>query len=341
MEKLSHIMETALYYESLDDHKVKCTLCPHYCILAPGKYGICKVRQNTDGQLMTNNYGKVCAIRFDPIEKKPLYHFSPGKSILSVGSIGCNLSCKFCQNYEISQCGVEDYPYLHEYTAEEIIKVALKDSESCGISYTYNEPTVWFEFMIDIASQAAQQNLSNVVVTNGFINPDPLAELGNYIDAFSLDLKSFNNQFYKKLTGASLDPVLRTAKTIRSMGKHLEITNLIVTHENDNIEDFTLLVKWIADELGPDTVLHISRYFPTYKMNHEATPVATLDALYNIASDHLDYVYMGNLRSQNGQNTFCKHCGELAISRYGYITTWEGLDEKGNCTSCGEHIISR
>ena len=195
--------------------------------------------------------------------------------------------------------------------------------------------------MIDIASLATQQNLANVVVTNGFINPEPLNELCNYMDAFSLDLKSFNNKFYKKLTGASLEPVLRTARTVKEKGKHLEITNLVVTHENDNIEDFTLLVKWIEKELGPDTVLHISRYFPTYKMNHEATPVDTMNSFFKVASEHLSYVYLGNLRTENGQNTYCEHCGELAISRYGYITTWEGLDEDGNCTKCGAHIISR
>jgi pyruvate formate lyase activating enzyme len=195
--------------------------------------------------------------------------------------------------------------------------------------------------MVDIASLAREHKLANVIVTNGFINPEPLEELGDYMDAFSLDLKAFSDRFYRKLTGASLDPVLQSAKTIRKMDKHLEITNLIVTHENDNPEEFTDMVRWIAGELGPETVLHISRYFPTYKMEHEATPVTTMERFYEIASEHLDYVYLGNVRSQNGQNTYCRNCGELAISRYGYITTWEGLDEEGNCSKCGEHIISR
>jgi pyruvate formate lyase activating enzyme len=334
-------METAKYFESLPDQKVKCTLCPHYCNLSPGKYGVCKVRKNHDGRLATTNYGQVSAIRFDPIEKKPLYHYQPGSKILSVGSVGCNLSCKFCQNYEISQCRVEDYPYLHHYSAEDVVRAALKEPDNCGISYTYNEPTVWYEFMLDIASLASQKNLANVVVTNGYINLEPLEELGAYIDAFSLDLKAFNDSFYRRLTGASLDPVLATAKAIYKMGKHLEITNLVVTHENDNAGEFTDMVKWIAEELGPDVVLHISRYFPTYKLEHEATPESTLKRFYEIALEHLDYVYLGNVRTQNGQNTYCKNCGELAIGRDGYITTWEGLDEKGNCSNCGEHIISR
>ena len=334
-------METALYFKSLDEQKVQCTLCPHQCILAPGNYGICKVRQNMEGRLMTSNYGMVCAIRFDPIEKKPLYHFHPGKDILSIGSVGCNLNCKFCQNHEISQCGVEDYPYLHQYTAEEILEVALKESDSCGISYTYNEPTVWYEYMLDIASLAAQENLANVIVTNGFINPGPLKELGNVMDAFSLDLKSFSDNFYKQLTGSKLDPVLQTAKSIRAMDKHLEITNLVVTNENDSRDEFTSMVKWIADELGRETVFHISRYFPTYKMGHGATPMATLNMLYEIALEHLDYVYLGNVRTQDAQNTYCRNCGELALSRDGYVTTWEGLDEKGNCAKCKEHIISK
>ncbi|MEA3476878.1 MAG: AmmeMemoRadiSam system radical SAM enzyme, partial [Bacteroidota bacterium] len=165
--------------------------------------------------------------------------------------------------------------------------------------------------------------------------------LCDYIDAFSVDLKAFDEQFYKRLTGASLEPVLRTAKAIRKMGKHLEITNLVITKENDDPALFTSMVKWIAAELGPDTVLHISRYFPTYKMDRDATPVSTLNAFFDIASEHLDYVYLGNVRSEKGQNTCCKKCGELAISRYGYVTTWEGLDEFGNCVVCGNHIISK
>jgi len=194
---------------------------------------------------------------------------------------------------------------------------------------------------LDIASLAAQENLANVVVTNGFINPGPLRELGNVMDAFSLDLKSFSDNFYKKLTSSRLDPVLQSAKTIRAMDKHLEITNLVVTNENDGRDEFTSMVKWIADELGRETVFHISRYFPTYKMGHTATPVSTLGMLYEIALEHLDYVYLGNVRTQDGQNTYCRNCGELALSRDGYVTTWEGLDEKGNCAKCSEHIISK
>jgi len=332
-------MKEALFYES-ENKVVKCTLCPHFCIIKPGKPGSCRVRKNIDGKLFAENYEQVCSMRFDPIEKKPLYHFYPGRTILSVGSVGCNLHCRFCQNWEISQTGVEASFQLKKISAKQIIETALHEEDNIGIAYTYNEPTIWYEYMLDIAKLAFEKGLKNTMVTNGFINPEPLRELIKYMDAFSIDLKAFTNNFYKNLTSAKLDPVLETIKQIKASGKHLEITNLVITNRNDDIEDFTKMIGWIEDEIGKDTVLHISKYFPTYKMSEIATPDNTLINFYNIASKKLEYVYLGNMQTEKGQNTYCPNCKSVVIERSGYYTKTTGLNAKGLCQNCGDVIIS-
>jgi pyruvate formate lyase activating enzyme len=288
-------MRTALYFEKLEESKVECLLCPHNCVLKEGKAGICRVRRNVSGELVSENYGKLSALHIDPIEKKPLYHFYPGSKIFSVGSVGCNLKCNFCQNCDISQTGVSDFPWLKDFSAEELVNKAAGISENIGIAFTYNEPTVFFEFMLDSAKLSRQKGLKNVVVSNGFINEIPLNELLPWIDAINIDLKAFTDDFYKKQTQSQLEPVKQALKIIRKSGKHLELTNLVIPGLNDDEIIFKSMVDWIAQELGKDTILHISRYFPRYKSQIPLTSESTLKSLFKIAKEKLRYVYLGNV----------------------------------------------
>jgi len=333
-------VKEASFYKNLDG-KVQCFLCPHDCIISDGKFGSCKVRKNENGKLYSMNYEQVCSMHFDPIEKKPLYHFHPGKTIFSVGSLGCNLHCKFCQNWEISQSGVEEFGYLKKAKPQEIVNLAKERRDNFGIAYTYNEPSVWYEYMYDIAEIASTSGLKNVMVTNGFINPEPLDQLLPFMDAFSVDLKAFNENFYKKFTSSKLEPVLNTLVRLKKSGIHFEITNLVITDTNDNPQEFKQMVDWIRNELGEDIVLHISRYFPTYKMTKEPTSPKTMQRFYEIASEKLNYVYLGNVRSSEGQDTFCKSCKVNVIERSGYFTEVRSIDTDGKCTHCNEKILSQ
>lgn len=324
----------ALHYIR-EKNSLRCQLCPHYCLLSEGQSGLCHVRTNRSGKLVADNYGKLCSIHSDPIEKKPLYHFFPGRRILSLGSVGCNLHCRFCQNWEISQCGVEGFHRLKEYSPREIVAMALEEDDNIGLAFTYNEPTVWYEFMKDIAALAASTHLKSVMVTNGFINTAPLGELLPLIHAFSVDLKAFNDAFYRRLTLSRLEPVLGTLRAIRKAERHLEVTNLLIPGENDSESDFRSMLKWMRDELGPETVLHISRYFPTYKMNNPPTPENLLLEFYDIAKEYLSYVYLGNVQSEKGRDTYCRECGALLIRRSGYHTSLTGLTEDLKCKVCG------
>jgi len=332
-------MKEALHYEKINENVVKCTLCPHLCTISPDNTGICRVRKNSDGELYSEVYGKVSALNSDPIEKKPLYHYHPGKSILSIGSIGCNFKCNFCQNWEISQPTKEHLRTLHDFSPRSIIDLTIRN-KSFGISYTYNEPTIWFEYMFDIAKLAHEKNLKNVVVSNGYINKEPLKELLKYIDAFNIDLKAFDTAFYKKYASARLEPVKLSLEMIKASGKHLEITNLIIPGLNDDPEIFHKMVRWIADKPGRETVLHLSRYFPTYKMDIKSTPLSTLNELFDIAKSELDHVYLGNIHSDKGRDTYCSKCGKLLIKRSGYTTGIPGIDHDGNCLSCNHKNIN-
>ena len=332
-------MKEASFYEKLDG-QVKCYLCPHECIIQDGKRGSCRVRKNFEGKLISENYRQICSYNFDPIEKKPLYHFFPGKTIFSIGSIGCNLHCSFCQNWEISQSGIDNHPYLRSNSPADIVNLAKSRSDNLGIAFTYNEPTVWYEYMFDIALLAKQEQLKTVMVTNGFINSKPLEKLLPYMDAFSVDLKAFTEQFYKQHTSSKLAPVLETIKLLTKHNKHIEITNLIITETNDSEKEFKGMVDWIVNETGEDTVLHISRYFPMYKMSKEATSTEKLNQLYAIAKEKLNYVYLGNIRSGEGQDTFCEKCNSKVIERTGFQTQIIGLDKAGNCLKCKQLVIS-
>ena len=333
-------MHVASYSVQQQDNKVKCTLCPHMCVLADGKSGICRVRKNNGGRLVSEIYGRACCLRFDPIEKKPLYHFYPGSVILSVGSVGCNLRCKFCQNWEISQTCAEDYPYIKPVSVDHIINMAKERHDNAGIAYTYNEPIVWFEFMLDIARKSKEQGMHNVMVSNGFINASPLAELLEYMDAFNIDLKAFSDDFYRRVTSARLQPVKDSILGIKKYGRHLELTHLVITGLNDREDQFEEMVKWISGELGPETPLHLSRYFPNFEMENKATPLAKLLELYQLATKYLNFVYLGNVAADEGRITTCPDCGAHLIDRLGYSIYKKGLDMSGKCRKCGRGVIS-
>lgn len=283
-------MKEASYYEKTDaTKKVRCRLCPNECLIADGKTGSCRVRVNKEGVLYSENYGRVSSVALDPIEKKPLYHYHPGEMILSLGTKGCNLHCDFCQNWQISQ----NDPPLKDLTSEDAVSKA-KETGSFGIAYTYNEPFIWYEYLLETARLAKEEGLGNVLVTNGYVNREPLEEIIPYIDAMNIDVKSMEEDFYKKICKGSLKPVLDTAK--RAAGKsHVEITNLIIPTLNDRDKDFQNLVDWVADDLGEKTPLHFSRYFPCYKRDLAATSIDTLRRAERIAKKRLKNVYLGNI----------------------------------------------
>lgn len=330
----------ALWYNTLNDGTVNCTLCPHLCILKEGKTGICLVRKNEAGKLITKVYGFVSSVNFDPIEKKPLYHFYPGSKILSLGSYGCNLKCIFCQNCTISQTGPDPGLPRTFYTPEQVVALAIKQPGNVGIAFTYNEPVVWFEYMYDIAKLAKKSGLKTVMVTNGYINKEPLDQLIECIDAFSVDLKAFKEEFYTKVTSSKLEPVKETIIQINRSGKHLEIVNLVIPGLNDDDASFISMVNWIADEIGKETVLHISGYFPKYKSTIRATPGTTIQKFRQLAGKKLTYVYAGNIYSETN-DTHCLNCNNILINRYLYNINLKGLDNEGRCSVCGKEFLKK
>jgi pyruvate formate lyase activating enzyme len=323
-------LREARYYEKLEAGRVRCFLCPQVCAIAPGESGKCFVRKNIDGSLFAMTYAKVSAVAMDPIEKKPLYHFYPGSGILSVGSVGCNFTCPFCQNYHL----VERKTALDDMPPEKLVKLAL-EHESIGIAYTYNEPMIWFEYVMDCAKLARKEGLKNVLVTNGYISPEPLKEMLPLIDAMNIDLKYIRDGDYAKYSGARVGPV---KKTIEEANKAcmVELTNLIVTGVNDSDEDIEGLIDWVAfvDRSIP---LHFSRYFPQYKFDNPATPQSSLKLAYELATRKLDYVYVGNISMDEGNDTLCPKCRNLLISRSGYNSKVIGLKGR-NCSNCGNRI---
>jgi pyruvate formate lyase activating enzyme len=285
----------------------------------------------------------VSAIHFDPVEKKPLYHFHPGSKILSIGTVGCNFSCGFCQNCDISQKRVDEYAGLVQYSPSSLIDIAGADEENVGIAFTYNEPVVYFEYMLETAAIAHEHSFKNIMVTNGFIEPEPLRELLPHIDAFNVDLKSFDNNFYKRHTGGRLLPVLNSLEMIRNEKKHLELTTLIIPGLNDMEDTFREMVLWIRDHLGSETILHLSKYHPANHYYMPATPESTLKNLFNVAKEFLPFVYLGNIYVNLGNNTICPVCGNVLINRTGYNVKVIGLENGSICKSCHtdlkQHII--
>lgn len=327
----------AQYYNIFDDKKVQCILCPHQCILNLNERGKCRVRKNDNGKLISENYSIISAIHTDPVEKKPLYHFYPGNDVLSIGSIGCNLKCKHCQNSSISQTQVADYVYSKSLSSDYIINEAKRIKQNIGIAYTYNEPTVWFEYMFETAKKATKHDMKNIVVSNGYINRKPLEDLCHYIDAFNIDLKAFTNEFYIKQTQSSINPILKSIETIFKYNIHLEITTLIIPGLNDNVYDFEKMIKMLSNNFGKDIVLHLSKYYPAYQSKIEATSKKTIMELFALAKQYLHYVYLGNLITDQGQNTYCPNCGEILVLRNRYISKISHL-ENNKCTKCNTII---
>ncbi len=282
----------AMYYEKLGDGNVRCVLCPHNCRIRPGKRGICRVRINKDGRLLSENYGQIASMALDPIEKKPLAMFRPGSYILSVGTFGCNFKCSFCQNWAISLAK----PMTADISPDELVLKAeeLKSRGNIGIAYTYNEPSIWYEFVLETAKKARDRGLLNVLVTNGFINTEPLSELLEYVDAMNIDVKAFTEDFYKKICGGGLEDVKKTVET--AFGKcHVEVTTLIIPGLNDSIGEIEGISGWLAS-VSPDIPLHISRFYPSHEMrDFPPTPAKTIREAQKIAKKRLKYVFLGNV----------------------------------------------
>ena len=331
-------MRRAMWYEALPGARVKCKLCPWECVLASGARGICRVRENKDGTLYTLNYGLVTAMHIDPIEKKPLFHWYPGSPILSISTMGCNFRCPWCQNWGISQYGPEKTGY-EIFEPEYIVRLAKK-FDVPAIAYTYNEPIIWYEYVYDTARLASKEGIKNVLVTNGYINLEPLEELAPYIDAANVDLKVFDSRKYVIGVLGKLEPVLRSIEYMNEKGIHVEVTNLIVTKFNDDIELFRKLVEWHIDTLGPEKPLHITRFYPTYRYTQvPPTSIEVINSFWRYARERgLYYPYVGNVIGHEGETTYCPKCGEPLIRRYGFeIIEWK-LTEDNRCKYCGAKV---
>ena len=322
-------LKEAMWYEKLEDGKIKCNLCPNECILKPGQRGICKVRENIDGKLYALNYAQAVSINVDPIEKKPIFHMLPGSTAFSIATAGCNLSCLNCQNWQISQSYPEDLDSFY-LTPQQVVDKAI-ESGSKSIAYTYSEPIIFYEYMLETAKLAHDKDLKNIMVTAGYINPEPLAELLPYIDAFNVDLKGFSDEFYMRIVGGHLDPVLDSIKIVAESDKFLEITYLIIPGENDSFEMISAMLDWVLENVGENAIVHFSRFHPLYKLtNKPETPLETLINARDLAlKKGLKYVYIGNVVYPQAENTYCND-GSIAIERQGYFIKQNKL-EKGKC----------
>jgi pyruvate formate lyase activating enzyme len=308
-------------------------------MISEGKTGICKVRRNRGGVLIAETWGIISSMHLDPVEKKPLYHFYPGKAVLSIGSVGCNMHCQCCQNWQISQVSVPEFQISQQVLPSEILNTALNEVNNIGVAYTYNEPSMWYEYMKDIAEIVHSHGLKNIMVSNGYISEKPLQNLIPFMDAFNIDLKGFSDSFYRRFTGASLEPVLKSLVAIRESGKHLELTTLIVPGQNDEIETFEKMIDWIVAELGNETVLHLSRYHPAYKYIEEPMAGENMAVFLDIAHKKLPYVYAGNISLGDYSDTHCGKCHQRVIKRHGYRVDIININQKGECIHCGNKII--
>jgi pyruvate formate lyase activating enzyme len=328
-------LHPARYYSQIGNG-IKCELCPNGCFLLPGQRGACRVRVNKDSVLYTLAYGNPCAVHVDPIEKKPMLHFIPATGVFSIATAGCNLRCIFCQNWQISQAKPED-TRNYDLPPADVLKWTVE--KNCrSIAYTYTEPTIFYEYMLDTAKLAREQGVKNVWVTCGYINPEPLKEFCKYLDGANVDLKGFNG-FYGTLNIGKLEPVLECMRILRGHNIWFEITNLIIPTYNDDMEKISEMCEWIKRELGTGYPLHFSRFFPAYKLaNLYPTPVETLESARELALDlGIKYVYIGNVPGHEGANTYCPNCGKLLIQRRGYFVTQQNLNG-GACKFCGEKI---
>jgi len=327
----------AMIFEKLSDKKVKCLLCAHNCKISEGKFGFCNVRENIDGELYSHVYGELIAEHVDPIEKKPLYHFLPGSKAYSIATTGCNFRCSFCQNWQISQITKEKSKDFNAryIEPEKVVEKALR--YNCkSISYTYTEPTIFFEYAYDVAKIAKEKGLKNSFVTNGYMTDKALEKISPYLDAANVDIKSFRDDFYKKMCKARLQPVLDSIKKMKELGIWVEVTTLVVPEQNDSDKELNDLADFISS-VGTEIPWHISRFHPDYNYNDSyPTPIETMQKAYDIGKKNgLKYVYLGNVLDE--RDTVCSNCGKILIKR-GYMS--ENLDnmDEGKCSNCGSEI---
>jgi pyruvate formate lyase activating enzyme len=330
-------MKEAMFYEKLDEKKVRCFLCAHHCQIRDGKRGICYVRKNIDGTLYSLVYGKVISMHIDPIEKKPLFHFLPASTSFSLAAVGCNFRCEHCQNFEISQ-----YPKEHEdipgnpVTPEDVVEAAARNGCE-SISYTYTEPTIFFEFAYDCAKLAREKGIKNVFVSNGYTTPEATRVIAPYLDGNNIDLKG-NDDFYKKLCGARVGPVKETIRLMKELGVWVEVTTLIIPDYNDSEEDLREIAGFIAS-VNPAIPWHVTQFYPTYKLTDKPrTPLKTLRRAREIGAEAgLKYVYEGNVPGEGGENTYCPTCRELLVGRFGF-SIGEIKIREAKCPKCGAEI---
>ena len=320
----------ALFYEKLDDGRVRCRLCPNLCVVGDGSTGRCMVRQNESGKLLTLSYGNTVTAALDPIEKKPLYHFMPGSQILSIGPNGCTLTCDHCQNWQISQ----EKTQVRYLSPEELVDLGGRDG-SVGVAFTYTEPLIWFEYLLDTLPLLSEAGLKSVLVTNGYLNEEPARQIVPLVDGFNVDLKSFNDSFYRKYCGGSIEPV-KSFIELAAEHAHVEVTCLVIPGLNDTEEEIAKMAEWLSG-ISREIPLHLSRFFPRFRMDGcPPTPQETLEMAFRTAREYLDYVYVGNIFIEGTENTACPSCGADVILRSGYSAQLRAAG--GICTSCGHHI---
>jgi pyruvate formate lyase activating enzyme len=330
-------IKEARYYEKLPHKKIRCKLCPRECVIDDRERGYCGVRENRNGTYYTLVHSRPCTVHADPIEKKPLFHFHPGTYAFSLATAGCNLNCKFCQNWEISQVRPDELRSL--YLPPEKISALARSNDCFSIAYTYSEPTIFFEYMEDIAVAAKKDNVKSVVVTAGYISQEPLNRLCQIVDAIKVDLKSFYQDYYSEIVHGEVKPVLDALITMRKNGTWIEIVYLVVPTLNDTEKEFSELCKWIRTNLGTDVPIHFTRFHPQYLLkNLPPTPVKTLERATEIArSEGLNYVYIGNVPGHPAENTYCPQCGKIVVHRSGYQISQINITN-GSCSFCRQKI---
>ncbi|HAF89552.1 MAG: AmmeMemoRadiSam system radical SAM enzyme [bacterium] len=326
---------SGLYWKKLNDGRLQCEVCPRLCKLHEGQRGLCFVRQSKDAQILLTTYGRSSGFCIDPIEKKPLNHFLPGTPVLSFGTAGCNLTCKFCQNWDISKS--REFDKLTEMASPEMIAKAANNNSCRSVAFTYNDPVIFLEYAMDVAEACRESGIHTVAVTAGYILPDARKEFFKHIDAANVDLKAFSEEFYKKICGGKLAPVLETLLYLKNeTNVWFELTTLLIPGENDSPEEMNKMTEWIVENLGPDVPLHFSAFHPDWKMRDiEFTPHSTLSRSREIAlGNGIRNVYLGNVHDKSASSTYCHECGELLIGRDWYeLSEWH-LDHSGCCVSC-------
>ncbi|RLI37636.1 AmmeMemoRadiSam system radical SAM enzyme [Candidatus Bathyarchaeota archaeon] len=331
-------MKEAMLYERLADNRVRCNLCGRRCVIPDGRFGFCRVRKNISGRLYSLNYAKACAANVDPIGKKPLAHYHPGALVMSIATVGCNFRCQFCDNWVISQ---EEDITGRDLPPEEVVRLA--EEHGCqGISYTYTEPTIFFEYAYDTAIIAHKHGLFNTFVTNGYMTPEAVRTIAPYLDAATVDFKGGGDpDFYRKFSSVpSVEPIYESLKEMKRCGIHIEITNLVVPKIGDSMERIRQLATWIRENLGEDTPLHLLRFHPDYKLTEiPSTEPKILEEAYKVAREAgLNYVYLGNLPGHRYENTYCPDCNELLIRRYGFDVVRWNITSDMKCPNCGRSI---